>query len=77
MFQALPIMENDWKPVNCVKEKELEEEEKLDLTFKIYYILYLASPNTEPTNHQYIYIFPLFKISFQALSNLKPGTPLI
>ena len=37
MFQALPIMENDWKPVNCVKEKELEEEEKLDLTFKIYY----------------------------------------
>ena len=38
MFQALPIMENDWKPVNCVKEKELEEEEKLDLTFKIYNI---------------------------------------
>ena len=43
MFQALPIMENDWKPVNCVKEKELEEEEKLDLTFKIYYIYYLVS----------------------------------
>ena len=40
MFQALPIMENDWKPVNCVKEKELEEE-KLDLTFKIYYIIYI------------------------------------
>ena len=36
MFQALPIMENDWKPVICVKEKELEEEEKLDSTFKIY-----------------------------------------
>ena len=59
MFQALPIMENDWKPVNCVKEKELEEEEKLDLTFKIYYnwdeTETMKSWNTYLQNYDIIY----------------------
>ena len=32
MFQSLPIMENDWKPVNWVKEKSLKTKKLVSIS---------------------------------------------